>query len=150
MQPIPLEQAPNWIGKDLGHSDWLTIDEHHLSLFSQATYLTPFDVDLTMSRNHPLGSNLVDGFLLLSLLTHFHFQAFPIRHDKAWGFNYGLDRVRFTQPVMLGQRIRCHFKLLDVRPKGEGVLLTVEDTLKLEGSEKPAMVAVWLSLMMTR
>jgi hypothetical protein len=65
VQTIPIEQAPNWIGKSLGHGDWLTIDERHLRQFPEANYLTPFDADLSMSRNHPMGSNLVDGFLLL-------------------------------------------------------------------------------------
>lgn len=150
MNRIPTPELAEYIGQEIAVSDWLEVDREHLQWFARATYLAPGDVDLTFSRNNKYGSDLVDGFLLLSLLTHFHFQVQPYgREPGAWGLNYGLDRVRFLTPVMVGQRLRCRIKLLDVQAKRAGqILVKTLDTLELENSEKPAMVAEWLGLMM--
>jgi len=147
---LPLDALPSRLGEKIAVSDWLTIDREHLRLFAVATYLTDADVDLAFNRNNPYGADLVDGFLLLSLLTHFHFQAQPYgREAGAWGLNYGLDRVRFLTPVMVGQRLRCHIRLLEVREKQPGqTLIKTEDTLEVEGQAKPALVAEWLTLLM--
>lgn len=148
--PIPTTELAQYIGQEIAVSDWLEIDREHLQLFARATYLTPDDVDMTFSQNNRYGADLVDGFLLLSLLTHFHFQAQPYgREAGAWGLNYGLDKVRFLTPVMVGQRLRCRIQLLDVQEKRPGqILVKTLDTLELEHAEKPAMVAEWLGLMM--
>ncbi len=95
--PVMFDQAEQL----LGHQDvsgWLTIDRAHLSEFAHATYLDPAYVDLTPSRNHALGPDLVDGFLLLSLLVQFEFAVPLVQTDGRYGYNYGLDRVRFTAP----------------------------------------------------
>lgn len=84
----------------LGYQDasaWLTIDREHLREFSHATYLDPEYVDLTPSRNHALGPDLVDGFLLLSLVVHFEFAEPLVQTDGRYGYNYGLDR--FASPA---------------------------------------------------
>lgn len=150
MNPIPTTELGRHIGREIAVSEWLTIDREHLQLFARATYLTRNDVDLTFSQNNRYGTDLVDGFLLLALLTHFHFQAQPYaRETGTWGLNYGLDRVRFLTPVMAGQRVRCHIQLLDVQEKRAGqILVKTYDTLELENSDKPAMVAEWLGLIM--
>ncbi len=150
MNAIPTTELAQYIGHEIAVSDWLAIDREHLQLFARATYLTPDDVDMTFSRNNAYGPDLIDGFLLLSLLTYFHFQAQPYgREPGAWGLNYGLDRVRFLSPVMVGQRLRCRIKLLDVQEKRAGqILVKTLDTLELENSDKPAMIAEWLGLMM--
>ena len=150
MNAIPTTALAQYIGQEIAVSDWLAIDREHLQAFGRATYLTPDDVDMTFSRNNQYGPDLIDGFMLLSLLTHFHFQAQPYgREPGAWGLNYGLDKVRFLTPVMVGQRLRCRIQLLDVKEKRAGqILVKTLDTLELENSEKPAMVAEWLGLMM--
>jgi acyl dehydratase len=148
--PPTLADLPAWVGREIAVSDWLAIDQTHLQLFAAATYLTDADVDLTMSRNNPYGTDLVDGFLLLSLLVHFRFQTHPFGNNPgAWGLNYGLDRVRFLTPVMAGQRLRCRIRLLQISEKRPGqLLIKTEDTLEVEGGKKPAMVAEWLTLLM--
>ena len=147
---IPTAELAQHIGCEIAVSDWLAVDREHLQMFARATYLTPDDVDLTFSRNNRYGPDLIDGFLLLALLTHFHFQVQPYgREPGTWGLNYGLDRVRFLSPVMVGQRLRCRVQLLDVREKRAGqILVKTLDTLELENSEKPAMVADWWGLIM--
>jgi len=113
---LALRDLPKWIGQELVVSDWLPVDRAHLQAFAAASYLTDADVDLTVSRRNPLGADLVDGFLLLALLPHFHFRTVPFAlAPGSYGFNYGVDRVRFLVPVMVGQRVRCRVRLLGAR-----------------------------------
>lgn len=148
---IPLVNLADHIGEEFFTSDWMSIDTDHLSQFAFATYLDASVTDLTASRNNPLGSNLVDGFLLTSMLTAFHFNDSPVTGDGIYGFNYGMDRVRYTHPVFVGQRIRCVATLaeVDTRPDGT-VLVKTDNVIEIEGEQKPAMVARWLSLFATR
>jgi acyl dehydratase len=134
------------VGSEYYSSDWFEIDRAHLEMFAWSTYLDEAQVDLTTSHNNPLGADLVDGFMLLSLLLHFKFKYAPRYSDTQWGFNYGLNTVRFTSPVTLGQRIRARATLADARPRGEGIMVTTDDVIDVEGQAKPAMVAQWLSL----
>lgn len=147
IDPDRQKEIAAYIGKTLFVSDWFTIDEDHLKLFAQATYLEEAQVDLTMSRNNPLGATLVDGFMSLSLLVYFGFKYSPLVNKSEWAFNYGLNRVRFITPVMIGQPIRLHAKVLAVEPHASGgLLVTTENTLELEGAARPAMVAEMLAL----
>ncbi|TWP38489.1 MaoC/PaaZ C-terminal domain-containing protein [Leekyejoonella antrihumi] len=134
------------VGDTYFTSDWLEIDREHLEKFAWSTYLDPEHVDLTTSHNNPLGGDLVDGFLLLSLLLYFKFKHAPRFSEQQWGFNYGLNKVRFTAPVMLGQRLRLRSTITAVVPRGDGALVTTDNVLDVEGQVKPAMVAEWLSL----
>lgn len=148
---IPLHEIHLHLGEDFFTSDWLAIDASHLSAFATASYLDPEHADLTASKNNPLGATLVDGFLLTSLLTMFHFNHSPVMGEGIYGFNYGLDRVRYTLPVFLGQRIRCVSTIANAiqRPDGS-VLVTTDNTIEVDGESKPAMVARWLTLFATR
>lgn len=144
---IPLSEAASKVGQTLFTSPWTTVDQDHLQQFAWSTYLDPEHTDLTVSRNNPLGSDLVDGFLLLSLLTSLHFNNSPFNAEGLYGLNYGLDRVRFTSPVFVGENIRCVCVVESVEAKGNGrFLIKTANTLEVEGREKPAMVAEWISL----
>lgn len=126
-------------------SEWLEIDQSHLSDFSRASYLEPDRVDLTPSRNHALGPTLVDGFLMLSLLVYFDFGSPLLRVPGGYGFNYGLDRVRFTKPVFVGDSVRLKRTVADVVRKSETRLLVTLDTeLEMQSTGETAMVARWL------
>ncbi len=63
--------------------------------------------DLSISRNNEFGPDLVDGFLILSMLTCWNARYLPVVKTGLWGLNYGLDKVRFLAPVMVGEPIRC-------------------------------------------
>lgn len=128
-------------------SDWLTIDQEHLSGFAAATYLEASRVDLTPSRNNALGPELVDGFLLLSLLVYFDFSSPSVKIEGGYGFNYGLDRVRFTSPVFVGQQVRLHRTVAEVTEKSPTRVLVTQDTTLESDEGKTVMVARWLSLM---
>ncbi len=148
---IALPQLADHVGELFFESPWMAIDPEHLGQFAYSTYLDPDYTDLTASRNNPLGAELVDGFLLLSMLTAFHFNNSPIEGEGIYGFNYGMDRVRFTHPVFVGQRIRCVASIAAVDPREDGTyLVTTDNTIEIEGNDKPAMVARWVSLFATR
>lgn len=129
------------IGEDYYVSDWFELDEDHLRQFSYSTYLDAEHVDLTISKNNPYGSNLVDGFWMVSMLLYFNFKYGRRESDKEYGFNYGLNRVRFTAPLMLGERIRVRSTIKDVTRRGDGVLVTTENVMEIENKDKPCMVA---------
>ncbi len=148
---IPLAELAQHVGQTFFQSPWMAIDQEHLSQFSFSTYLDPAFTDLTASKNNPLGATLVDGFLLVSLLTAFHFNNSPVAGEGLYGFNYGMDRVRFTHPVFLGEQIRCTAVLAEVEARPDGtVLVKTDNTIEIEGRAKPAMVARWVSLYATR
>ena len=144
---IPLAQAHAKVGEALFVSPWTEVDSQHLAQFAWSTYLDPEHTDLTVSKNNPLGADLIDGFLLLSLLTSIHFNHSPLRADGLYGLNYGTDRVRFTSPVFLGQQIRCVCVVDSVQERPDDrMLITTTNTIEIQGQDKPAMVATWVSL----
>lgn len=146
-----LDDLNGLVGEELFQSPYMAIDQEHLSQFSFSTYLDPAYTDLTASKNNPLGAELVDGFLLLSMLTAFQFNNSPLTATGMYGFNYGLDRVRFTRPVFLGERIRCIATLSEAEQRADGTWRVVTDnTIEVEGAEKPAMLARWVCLYATR
>lgn len=148
---ITLPHLADHVGELFFESPWMAVDNDHLGQFAYSTYLDPEYTDLTASKNNPLGAELVDGFLLLSMLTAFHFNNSPITGEGIYGFNYGMDRVRFTHPLFVGQRIRCVATIAAVEPRPDGTyLVTTDNTIEIEGNEKPAMVARWVSLFATR
>jgi acyl dehydratase len=122
-------------------SDWFTLDEEHLRAFSYSTYLDPEHVDLTISKNNPFGSDLVDGFWMVSMLLYFNFKYGRRGSEREYGFNYGLDGVRFTAPLMLGERIRVRSVIDKLKPHPQGILVSTRNTMEIEGKEKPCMVA---------
>jgi acyl dehydratase len=144
--PVMFDQAEQLLGHE-DVSGWVTIDRAHLREFAHATYLDPAYVDLTPSGNHALGPDLVDGFLLLSLLVHFGFAVPLVQTGGGYGYNYGLDRVRFTGPVFAGQAVRVRRDVVAVQRKSVSrVLVTVDHVMEAGGSPAPVMTARWLML----
>ncbi len=129
-------------------SDWLTIDQEHLSEFGHSTYLDDKYVDLTPSRNNALGPELVDGFMLLSLLVYFDFSSPLMYRPGMYGFNYGLDRVRFTKPVFVGERVRIRREIIEAESRGPNRLRVVSDIVMEVDREEPetVMIARWIMM----
>ena len=133
------------VGQEIGASDWLTIDQQRIDHFAQATGDHQWiHVDPARAAAGPFGATIAHGYLTLSLVPHFFESGFAI-DDVKMGVNYGLNRVRFPTPVRVGSRLRAHFKLLRFEPLEGGAQLTVEVTVELEGSAKPACVAETVS-----
>jgi acyl dehydratase len=129
------------VGKELGTSDWLGIEQERIDRFAQATGDHQWiHTDPVRAAAGPFGTTIAHGFLTLSLVPAMFATGFAI-DDVRMGVNYGLNRVRFMAPVRVGSRVRGHFKLLAYDPLEGGAQLTVEATIELEASAKPACVA---------
>ncbi len=133
------------VGQDIGTSDWVTISQARIDQFAQATGDHQWiHVDPVRAAAGPFGTTVAHGFLTLSLVPLLFDSGFAIA-DVKMGVNYGLNRVRFTAPVPAGGRVRGQFKLLAYEPLPGGAQLTVQVTIELEGSPKPACVAETVS-----
>ena len=132
-------------GSSIGTSDWVTIDQGRIDLFADATDDHQWiHVDAARAEDGPFGTTIAHGFLSLSLLSALIAQVYEIDGGKM-GINYGLNRVRFTAPVPVGSRVRGHVELLDVSDFDGGVQLTTKVTVEIEGAQRPALVAEWLT-----
>ncbi|MSP82572.1 MAG: MaoC family dehydratase [Alphaproteobacteria bacterium] len=141
-----IDQAEDFVGREIAVSDWITIDQDQVDQFAQATRDPDWmHVDVERSRREsPYQGTIVQGFLMMSLAIHLHHITNLVPGGTNYGLNYGMDRVRFTDVVMVGARVRDHVTLLSCEPKGECVLMKTRNTLEVEGKTKPGMVADWL------
>ncbi len=150
-EQFSLENAASFIGREVGVSDWLTVDQERISQFADATgdhQWIHIDVERA-KRESPFGTTIAHGYLTLSLLPLLQASAavMPIGFKAA--INYGLDRARFIAPVPAGARIRDRIELTSVEDKGAGrTLVTTRHTVEIEGQEKPAMIADSLTMFM--
>lgn len=144
---MPLPDPTDLIGHE-DVSEWLELDQEHLSAFAKGSYLEPDRVDLTVSQNNAFGPTLVDGFLILSLLVFFDFSKPLATLEGTYGLNYGVDRVRFTKPVFVGDRVRLKRVVADAQRKSATrVLVTLDTEIEVQGSGATAMYARWLYLL---
>ena len=136
-----LDDLRNLVGETIGTSEWILVDQARIDQFAQATGDHQWiHVDPVRAAAGPFGATIAHGFLTLSLLPLMGETAFDIV-DVRMGVNYGLNRVRFPNPVRVGSRLRGHFKLLAWEPLEGGAQLVTEVTVELEGASKPACVA---------
>jgi len=132
-------------GTEIGTSDWLTVEQERIDGFADATEDHQWiHVDAEKARGGPFGTTIAHGFLTLSLLPRLVQGVYRVDGVKM-GVNYGLNKVRFTSPVPVGSRIRAKVDLVDVTDVSGGVQLTLAVTVEMDGSEKPALVAEWLT-----
>ena len=136
------------IGEEIGASDWVTIDQATINKFAEATGDHQWiHVDVERSKKEmPNGRTIAHGFLTLSLVPRLSATIWQIE-KRSRGLNYGLNKLRFTAPVPVDSRVRLKQKLLaadDV--KDNGVRLTFENTIEIEGAAQPALVAEGLSI----
>ena len=147
---VPAATLVDYIGKDLGSSDWFEVDQERINQFADTTLDHQF-IHIDSEKATPLfGSTIVHGFLSLSLIPHLTAQAVLAPENLKHVFNYGLDKVRFINPVNVGSKVRTHSKLLSVDDKGDGRYLTkTEVVMEIEGVDKPAYIAETLSMFIT-
>ncbi|MFK7958430.1 MAG: MaoC family dehydratase [Lysobacterales bacterium] len=133
-------------GQELGVSDWLNIDQSRVNDFANATIDHQW-IHIDQERaSKEMGGTIVHGFLTLSLLVHLHDQVVSwAGHSKL--INYGCNKVRFTGMVPVGSNIRLRLSVSDVAPKGGGLLVTETCVIEVEGQERPALVAEWLTVL---
>ncbi|KJZ38727.1 MaoC family dehydratase [Pseudomonas sp. B21-040] len=148
MPQVPVAELKDYVGKELGRSEWLTIDQERINLFAEATGDYQFiHVDPVKAAQTPFGSTIAHGFLSLSLIPKLMEDILVMPEGVKMVVNYGLDSVRFIQPVKVNSKVRLKVDLTDVIEKKPGQwLLKATTTLEIEGSDKPAYIAEPLSL----
>lgn len=130
----------NNIGKHLGYSDWLLIDQNRINLFADATGDHQWiHVDPVKAKDGPFGACIAHGYLSLSLVNMFLPQIVDVQGIKM-GVNYGCDKVRFPAPVPVGSKLRGAGELIAVEEVKGGVQATIRVTVEIEGNERPACV----------
>jgi acyl dehydratase len=133
------------VGKHLGYSEWITVDQDRVNLFADATGDHQWiHVDVERAASGPFGAPIAHGYLTLSLSNYFLPQIVEVQGFSA-GVNYGVDKVRFPSPVKVGSRVRAGAELAAVSDVTGGLQTTIVITVEVEGSPKPACVIDSLS-----
>jgi acyl dehydratase len=142
---VPYAELPSLVGRDLGHSDWIEITQDRVNVFADATDDHQWiHVDPVRAKEGPFGGPVAHGFLTLSLVIPMITDLLDVQGVSA-KVNYGLDKVRFVSPVMVGARVRMIAVIVDVTEVSGGYQLVIDQTIEIEGGSKPAVVARGLS-----
>jgi len=139
------------VGQEIGISDWVTIDQPRIDTFASCTgdhQWIHVDVERA-KRESPFRGPIAHGYLTLAMVAPLAMQIGVIPTDAAAGLNYGIDKVRFLAPVPAGVRIRLRVVLAGLEPREGGqMIMKTRNTLEVEGSGKPALVAETLTLLL--
>ncbi len=136
------------VGGEAFVSRWFTIDQPRIDAFAEVTEDRQFvHVDPAAARATPFGGTIAHGFLTLAMLSAFANDALPEIAGAAMGVNYGFDRLRFLAPVPAGARVRGRFELVGAMRRSDREWLTsYEASVEIEGQQKPALAAQWLTM----
>ncbi|HLF41452.1 MAG TPA: MaoC family dehydratase [Acidimicrobiia bacterium] len=138
---LQLSDLSSSVGKHLGYSDWITVDQAQINTFADATGDHQWiHVDEERAKSGPFGTTIAHGYLTLSLTPRFIFQVLRVE-GVSLVVNYGLNKVRFPAPVPSGSRVRFGAELAAADPVSGGVQVTLNGTYEIEGQPKPACVA---------
>jgi len=152
MKILTKEQISNLIGKEVGVSEWLSVSQDQINTFADVTKDHQYiHVDPEKAANTPFGTTIAHGFLSLSMLSYFAEKGCGLLlKDTVMSINYGFDKIRFIQPVKVDSRIRGRAKLLSLEEKTPGkYLFKQEVVVEIDGSDKPALLAQWLTMAIT-
>ena len=148
MADVSAEELKSYVGKSLGTSDWILVDQNMINTFADSTGDHQFiHVDEEKAKHTPFGGTIAHGFLTLSLMPIMMAKTdMPRPSNVQMAVNYGLNKVRFLSPVRSGKQVRGHIKLLELEEKRPGQWQqTVELSVEIQGEEKPALTAEWIT-----
>lgn len=148
-ETVRIEDLQTRIGESLGQSTWRTVDQQRIDGFADLTE-DPQWIHTDPARaakESPFGATIAHGFLSLSLLSAMAMDVLPVIEGQVMGINYGFDKVRFMNPVREGSKVRGQFTLMEVKRRSDNEWqLRHGVQVEIEGQEKPALIAEWLSL----
>lgn len=150
---LSMAHLDDWVGKELGVSGWLRVDQQRIDEFARCTGDEQWiHVDVERAKKEsPFGGPVAHGYLTLSLLAKLGMEVGIVPQDAVAAFNYGLDKVRFLAPVKAGARVRLRVTLVEAADQGAGrKLLKLANTVEIEGEAKPALVAETLAMLVGR
>jgi acyl dehydratase len=151
LEGYTLAAIADFVGKELGVSGWITVDQKRIDAFAACTGDHQWiHVDVARARQEsPFGTTIAHGYLTLSLLPVMQYEIGTQPDGVAAALNYGTNKVRFMTPVKSGARIRDRVTLAGAEDKGGGrILTTIRHVVEIEGEEKPALVAETLALLL--
>src|SRR5258708_8061599 len=142
--PLDIKQH---VGRELGPSEWMTVDQPMIDQFAKATGDHQWiHVDVERAKKElPGGKTIAHGYLTLSLIPGLTGGMLRVE-GVTRGINYGSNKVRFTNMVAVGSRVRARQKLLAAEPRSGGMQLTNEVTIEVDGQQRPACIAETISL----
>jgi len=148
-----IEEARKLIGQEVGLSDWMVIDQERINKFAEATGdFQWIHVDQEKAAQGPFGTTIGHGFLTISLIPLLGNAVKMPALDNLkiqMGINYGLNKVRLLNPVLVNSKVRSRITLQDIIEKSPGrILATYVHSIEIEGQEKPACIAESLGMVM--
>lgn len=150
LENYTMATASVFVGRELGTSDWVTIDQLRIETFAACTGDRQWiHVNVERARREsPFRGPIAHGYLTLAMVAPLSMQVGVIPKDAAAGLNYGIDKVRYLAPVPAGARVRLRVVLSGIEPRDGGqMILKTLNTMEIEGSEKPALIAETLALL---
>lgn len=150
---LTFEELQQMIGQELGTSPWVVVDQAMIQQFAECTGDRQWihtDPERA-KRESPFRKTIAHGYLTLSLIGALIQSIGAIPENTMAAFNYGLDKVRFLAPVITGARVRLRTTLLSIELQGPGqYLMKAENTIEIEGGQKPALIAETLAMLYER
>ncbi|WP_167200202.1 MaoC family dehydratase [Brevibacterium pigmentatum] len=142
-----IDEFESLIGQELGTSEWLTMDQDAINTFADVTGDHQWiHVDEARAAEGPYGATIVHGFFTLALIPKFSSEVFTIE-GVSIRVNYGLNKVRFLQPVVVGSRLRGKVEVKDVIRGDKGTQVILQQTIEIDGQERPACIAEVVTLL---
>ena len=142
------DQLSEAVGEDLGRTDWLEVTQERVDAFADATGDHQWiHVDVEKAKDGPFKGTIAHGYLTLSLIPYFNPQLFRLDTPGA-KLNYGVNKVRFPNPVKVGSRIRATAEIAEVSDVPAGKQLVTRYSIEIEGENKPACVAETVVLLL--
>ncbi len=134
------EEFASHLGEELGHSEWLAVDQERINLFADATIDHQWiHVDPERAKvESPYKSTIAHGYLTLSLLPHLWQELIQVNNVKML-VNYGMDQMKFGQPVLAGQRVRLTASLHDINNIRGICKAQIKFKLEIENQKKQAL-----------
>lgn len=148
---VPKEEMASAVGTKFEPGDWIEVTQDRINTFADCTEDHQFiHVDAEKAAATPFGGTIAHGFLTLSLLAKMVEGNGVVPENTVMGLNYGFDKVRFLAPVKSGKRVRAHVEVKSVELKGDNrFLISNAISVEIEGEETPALIAEWLSMVIT-
>jgi acyl dehydratase len=145
LSTLSIDELPDAVGRTFGPTDWLTIEQSRVDQFADATGDHQWiHVDQERAKSGPFGATIAHGYLTLSLASYFAPQLIAV-DGISMAINYGVDKVRFPAPVLVGSRLHARAEIAEVTPIEGGFQVKTKLTIETEGASKPACVIESLS-----
>ena len=142
------DELADAVGQELGTSDWLEITQDRVDAFADATGDHQWiHVDVERAKDGPFGGTIAHGYLTLSLVPYLGSQVFGLETPGA-KLNYGVNKVRFPNPLRVGKRVRSHVSVVAVDDIPSGKQMLLKHVVEIEGEDKPACVAETVVLLL--